>query len=244
MPGLMRYARSLVADEARAEDLVQQTLVKSLEKLHTFRADASLATWLHRILYRVAVDQGRRTREVPVDDLASVVESHWRDDHYTVDAALVASRAETRRDLRDALLRLPVIYRSAVVLHDMEGMTVPEIARVQDVSLPAAKQRLRRGRMMLVTALASGPDRRAARQGVALDCWSARIMVPDYLDDDLVADERRLLEQHLERCPTCPALYAGLVSVTQAVSRMRDADSVVPDAIAQRLHDTRHSAGP
>jgi len=69
-------------------------------------------------------------------------------------------------------------------------------------------------------------------------------MVPDYLDDDLVADERRLLEQHLERCPTCPALYAGLVSVTQAVSRMRDADSVVPDAIAQRLHDTRHSAGP
>jgi hypothetical protein len=49
---------------------------------------------------------------------------------------------------------VPVIYRTAVVLHDAEGMTVATIADVQGIRLPAAKQRLRRGRMTLVSALA------------------------------------------------------------------------------------------
>jgi len=63
-----------------------------------------------------------------------------------VDAATVLERAETRQELEDALVRLPVIYRTVVVLHDAEGMTVAQIADVQNVGLPAAKQRLRRGR--------------------------------------------------------------------------------------------------
>jgi len=59
------------------------------------------------------------------------VEARWRDPSYTVDAATVVERAETREELEDALLRLPVICRTAVVLHDAEGMTVAEIAHVQ-----------------------------------------------------------------------------------------------------------------
>ena len=49
-----------------------------------------------------------------------------------------------------------------------------DIAKAQGVELPAAKQRLRRGRMMLVTALAAGGERRAALRGVPLRCWEAR----------------------------------------------------------------------
>ena len=80
-------------------------------------------------------------------------------------------RAESREELRDALVRLPVIYRSAVVLHDVEGLTVAKIADVQGIGLPAAKQRLRRGRMMMVTTLAVGRERRQALAGVPLRCW-------------------------------------------------------------------------
>ena len=66
VPGLLRYARTIVRDEAAAEDLVQETFVRALEKLDTFRGDASLATWLHRILHNRAVDLARRRREDPV----------------------------------------------------------------------------------------------------------------------------------------------------------------------------------
>lgn len=87
-------------------------------------------------------------------------------------------------------MRLPVIYRTVVVLHDAEEMTVAEIAGVQGVGLPAAKQRLRRCRMMLVDALAQGTARRDSLGGVPLRCWDARSKVSDYLDDGLPASDR------------------------------------------------------
>lgn len=56
----------------------------------------------------------------------------------TVDAAIVVERAETREALQDALVHLPVSYRTTVVLHDGEGMTVAEIAGVEGDGLAAA----------------------------------------------------------------------------------------------------------
>lgn len=241
VPGLVRYARSIVRDEELADDLVQDTLVKALTKLDSFRSDSSLSTWLHRILHNTAVDHFRRHREHPAENIAEQVEDLWRQSDYTIDTASVVASAETAEELRDALLRLPMIHRTAVVLHDMERLTVAEIARIQDVSLPAAKQRLRRGRMMLVTALAGGGERRTANRGVPMKCWDARSMVPDYLDDELAAHDRRRVEEHLGGCATCPPLLAGLVATATAVSHLRDTDAVIPPDLLARLSGRVHS---
>jgi RNA polymerase sigma-70 factor, ECF subfamily len=239
VPGLLRYARSLTRDPSQAEDLVQDTLTRALERAHGFRGDSSLTTWLHRILHNIAVDASRRQREVPADDLADEVERRWQQDSYTVDATEVAARAETRTDLLEALTHLPVGYRTAVVLHDAEGMTMREVAEVQGVGLPAAKQRLRRGRMMLVSELARGHERREALTGVPLRCWEARRQISDYIDGELDVDASRRVEAHLERCPTCPPLYAAIVVTTEALHGTpgRDPDTVVPPALVQRLHE-------
>jgi RNA polymerase sigma-70 factor (ECF subfamily) len=111
-----------------------------------------------------------------------------------------------------------------------------EIADVQGLELSAAKQRLRRGRMMLVTALAGGAERRARLRGVPLRCRDARRRVSDYLDGDLPAEERTLLERHLETSPTCPPLYASLVGVQERLGDLRDPDTVVPPGLAKRIH--------
>lgn len=235
VPGLLRYARTIVNDEGLAEDLVQDALLRALQRADSFRAEASLATWLHRILHNLAVDRFRRDREDSTEDVERDVEAKWRDDSYTVDAATVVERAEARAELLDALVRLPVIYRTAVVLHDMEEMTVAEIADVQGIGLPAAKQRLRRGRMMLVSALAQGRERRVTQRGVPLRCWDARKMVSDYLDDDLEPADRALVGRHLQTCPTCPPLYAGLVGTRAALGALRDPDTVVPTELADRI---------
>ena len=244
VPGLLRYARTIVADDQVAEDLVQETLLRALVRAESFRGDSSLATWLHRILHNLAVDGSRRDREDATEDVEREVEERWRSDSYTVDAATVVERAETRAELEDALVRLPVIYRTAVVLHDAEGMTVAEIADIQGVALPAAKQRLRRGRMMTVDALAQGRERREALRGVPLRCWDARSKVSDYLDDDLMASDRVLVERHLEACPTCPPLYAGLVGARAALGALRDADTVVPQSLAGRIKDLLSASEP
>lgn len=238
VPGLLRYARSLTSDPGRAEDLVQETLTRALERAEQFRGESSLATWLHRILHNIAVDSMRREREVPAQDVvAEEVERRWQHDGYTVDAVEVASRAETRADLLEALTHLPVGYRSAVLLHDAEGMTMPEVAQVQGVSLPAAKQRLRRGRMMLVSELARGYERREALKGVPLRCWEARKQISDYIDGELHPASARRVKMHLQKCPTCPPLYAAIVATTDALHDMaeRDPDTVIPPALVARL---------
>jgi RNA polymerase sigma-70 factor, ECF subfamily len=235
LDGLYRYARLLTGDPILAEDVVQDTVLRALERADQFRGDASLRTWLHRIAHNIAVDRARRrAREVVVDD----VEERWRADDYTVEAVEIVERAAVRDELEDALVRLPDLYRTAVILHDVEGWTSAQIADAVGIGLPAAKQRLRRGRMALVSALAAGAERREALDGTPMRCWDARRLVSEYLDRELDEPRARAVEAHLQRCPTCPPLYAALVGVRAEVGRLRDSDRVVPAPLAQRLTRT------
>lgn len=235
--GLLRYALLLTRDESDAADLVQDTVVRALERSEGFRGDSGLATWLHRIMYHRFIDLTRRRDPVPIgeDEVIEASDRNWADDSYTVSAEEVVERAENSQELLDALIRLPASHRSAVLLHDLEGLTTAAIADVQQVSLAAAKQRLRRGRQLLISALAQGSERRADLAGVPLNCWTARSRIPEFLDDELIAVDRRRLKRHLETCPTCPALYASIVGVRGAVASLRDPDSVIPPALAERV---------
>lgn len=245
-PGLVRYALALTGDPTRAEDLVQDVLLRALERAGTFRGDSSLATWLHTIMHHRFIDltRARRVDPVPDEELLERVEAAWRDDRYTVDADEVIARAQRRDDLMDALTHLPAILRGTVVRHDLEGLTAAEIAAVEGVSLSAVKQRLRRGRQALVSVLADNAARRAALTGVPMRCWKARSRVDDYLDGVLSDNQRVALERHLATCPTCPGLYAGIVGVTKALGALRDPDSVVPAAVAERLRAAKRPGQP
>ncbi len=230
--GLYRFAVALTRDPDLAGDLVQDTMVRAIERGHQYRGDAPLGAWLRRILRNLAVDRARRAaHELVVEE----VEDDWRRDEYTVDPAVVAARSSELAELEDALVRIPFVYRTAVLLHDVEGWTVREIAELEEIGLPAAKQRLRRGRMALVSALAAGDERRRLTEGVPMRCWDARRHVSDYLDGTLDHSIVRSVEQHLGDCPTCPPLYASLVEVRDRMPGLRDPDSVVPPDLAERI---------
>ena len=231
-PALYRFALSVTRDPHLAADLVQDTFVRALQKGDQFEGRSSLLAWLRQILHNLAIDRARRSsREVIVE----AVEEQWRADEYTVDPSAWAERRQTREELEDALARLPFIYRITVVLHDVEGWTVREIAEVQSIGLPAAKQRLRRGRMALVTAMAEGSERRRQLSGVPMRCWDARQHVSDYMNETLDADTAATVEAHLEVCPTCPPLYAALVDATDQLGELRDSDSVIPPDVESRI---------
>ncbi len=231
---LYRVAHRLSGDPHRAADLVQDTLIRAIEKAHQHRGDHGLLPWLRRILHNLAIDRARRSVK---EDLVEDVEARWSADDYTVDPAVVAERAATREELQDALVRLPFIYRAAVLLHDAEGLTVSDIADMTGVSLPAAKQRLRRGRMMLVSALATGHERRLQHRGVPMPCWDARQHVSDYLDGVLDHGTAHMVEAHLATCPTCPPLYQALVAAHREVTDLGDSDAVVPPDLARRIQE-------
>lgn len=233
-PLLVRAARRFTRSQEEAEDVVQEAFLRAWRGRDRYRGDAPPAAWLRRIVHNVAVERARRApREVVVEE----IEERWRDDAYTVDASVVAERAATRAELEDALVHLPAIYRAAVLLHDVEGWTVGEIADAQGVGPDTAKMRLRRGRMALVSSLAEGAERRAALDGVPLSCWEARRHVSDYLDGQVDGALARALEAHLGGCPTCPPLYTSLVGAKASLGHLRDRDDVVPDGVAGRIQE-------
>jgi len=234
LPRLVRLATRLVRDPDAAQDCAQETIVGAWRRQDQLRDPAALPGWLRRSLVNRVIDRARAQHdELDID----AVEQDWRDDRYSVDPSAVLDRAELRDELEDALARLPVIYRVPVVLHDVLGWTGPEIASAMSAGLPATKQRLRRGRMMLVSALADDDEKRQVSLAQPLRCWRARRHISGYLDGELDAGTKSAVETHLADCPTCPPLYASLVGVTATLGGLRDPDTVIEDAIASRIRE-------
>jgi RNA polymerase sigma-70 factor, ECF subfamily len=224
----------LTRDPATAEDLAQEAALRAWSRRRQLRDGAPVGPWLNRILVNLVIDGSRAQRHDHELDVADI-EGRWHDDDYTVDPQQVLARAELRDELEDALVRLPAGYRTVIVLHDAVGWPVPAIADALRLGLPAAKQRLRRGRMMLVSALAEGNPKRIASLAQPMRCWQARRHVSAYLDNEVDASTRIAVESHLAVCPTCPSLYASLVGIRIQLGELRDPDSVVPDEIARRI---------
>jgi RNA polymerase sigma-70 factor, ECF subfamily len=232
LPRLVGIALRLVRDPDQAEDCAQETIIGAWRRRDQLRDPKALTAWLRRSLVNRIIDRARaHHQELDID----AVEADWRDDRYSVAPERVLERAELRDELEDGLARLPVIYRVPVVLHDVVGWTAAEIAAAMSTGLPATKQRLRRGRMMLVSALAENDERRQASLAQPLRCWRARRHVSAYLDGELDATTRAAVEAHLHDCPTCPPLYASLVGVRASLGGLRDPDTVVEDAMAARI---------
>jgi RNA polymerase sigma-70 factor, ECF subfamily len=233
VPRLVRLATRLTRDPTEAEDLAQETITTAWRRRRQLRDAQALAGWLRRSLVNRVIDRSRRPTPTMLD--LTAVENDWRDDDYTVDPQGVIERAELRDELEDALIRLPVMYRLPVILHDALSWTGPEVAEVLHIGLPATKQRIRRGRMMLVNALAADDLRRRASLAQPLRCWRARRLVSAYMDNELDAADRAAVEGHLAGCPTCPPLYASLVGIRDAMSELRDPDAVVEDRLAASI---------
>jgi RNA polymerase sigma-70 factor, ECF subfamily len=150
---LYGLALHLLGNSQEAEDAVQETFIRAYTRLNTFRSVASFATWLYRIALNACRDQLRRrqVRERTVE--FSRVNQLWADERYSVDPERVALALENRQIIEHALQRLPASYRATLLLHEVDGLTLAEVATMMDAPLPTVKSRLQRARMALVTLL-------------------------------------------------------------------------------------------
>jgi len=148
---LLRYLQRYAGEDALAQDLLQETLIRIDRGLPGFEGRASLKTWAFSVATRVAADHFRRpanrVRIVDVDESAAV-----SDADRSVDERLVVD--EMNSCVREVIDSLPEDYRAAVVLHDLEGLSAMETAEVAGCSVATAKIRIHRARVRLKQALA------------------------------------------------------------------------------------------
>ena len=149
-----RVALRITRNEADAEEVMQDALWTVVRRVEMFRGDAALGTWIHRITANAAYDKlrrrGRRQHEVSWDDLppASGRQLQPVDDRSATGADL-AVQTELRTVVTAAIDELPAEYRTVFVLHNVDGMSNPDIAATLDLTVPAVKSRVHRARLLL-----------------------------------------------------------------------------------------------
>lgn len=156
-----RYVLGIVRDPAEAEDLTQDTLLRAHGNLKSLQDPARLTTWLYRIATNLCRDRFRRAshRKAPLPLDADADEGGGPGSADTVaDAGPRLDKALEQQEMSGCVQRyvaqLSDSYRAVILLHDVEGMTNPEIAKMLGVSLATVKIRLHRAREKLRGALA------------------------------------------------------------------------------------------
>jgi RNA polymerase sigma-70 factor (ECF subfamily) len=142
-----------------AADGLQDGLVAAYRRAGTFRGDAAVTTWLHRVVVNACLDRIRSAKVRRAEALPDDIDEQ-RDRGSTLTAAGAADdpeqaaiRDDRRRALLAALSTLPAEQRAALVLVDMEGHSVAEVAAMLDCAEGTVKSRCARGRERLATLL-------------------------------------------------------------------------------------------
>jgi RNA polymerase sigma-70 factor (ECF subfamily) len=138
-----------------AEEVAQDVLLKVYQKIDAFRGDAALSSWIYRITFNAAMSRLREFKQ----NLPVAPEKAREDDgsvpakREVVDWSPLADeerfRAEMRQELVRALQDMPVLYRTPVILRDINGLSTEEASAVLHVKEQTLKSRLHRGRLML-----------------------------------------------------------------------------------------------
>jgi RNA polymerase sigma-70 factor (ECF subfamily) len=151
-----RLAVRITGQPADAEEVVQDALWTAARKIHMFKGESAFGSWLYRVTANAAYQKLRtrkgRRQEIAWEDLLPTLDGDGHFEPMEDWSARVdeqAMQGELRDALRDAIEALPPDYKTAFVMHDMEGMPNPEIAEILGISLPAVKSRVHRSRLFL-----------------------------------------------------------------------------------------------
>jgi RNA polymerase sigma-70 factor (ECF subfamily) len=162
-PRIFQLAFRYVRNHEDAEEVVQDVLLKVFRKIDAFRGDSALSSWIYRITFNTAMSRlrtgkaGRALEQQARQDSGSD-DSSAMPPQDPADWSSLADDQVMRREMREqlitALTKLPEVYRTPVVLRDIQGLSTEEASQILHVKPQTLKSRLHRGRLILRQALA------------------------------------------------------------------------------------------
>jgi RNA polymerase sigma-70 factor (ECF subfamily) len=157
-----RLAIGITGNQQDAEEAVQDAFLNVIKKIDTFRGNAALGSWIYRITANAAHHKrrsgARRRHEISLDEILPTFHEDGRHADPIVDWSAELDdpgvQTELRSVLSSALEELPDHYRAVIILHDVEGLSMAEVADCLGITVPAAKSRTHRARLFLRQRLA------------------------------------------------------------------------------------------
>ena len=157
-----RLAMRITGLNEDAEEAAQDALWTAARKIQMFKGESAFGSWIYRITANAAYQKLRTRRqksaEIAMDDVLPSLDGDGRHFEPMDDWSNRVDEQALQGELRDVLQRaidgLPADYRTALVLHDVEGLSNPDIAEALNISLPAVKSRVHRSRLFVRKQLA------------------------------------------------------------------------------------------
>lgn len=157
-----RLAMRITGLREDAEEAAQDALWTVARKVNMFKGESAFGSWIYRITANAAYQKLRTRRqksaEIALDDVLPSLDGDGRHFEPMDDWSNRVDEQALQGELRDVLQRaidgLPADYRTALVLHDVEGLSNPDIADALGISLPAVKSRVHRSRLFVRKQLA------------------------------------------------------------------------------------------
>jgi len=161
-----RLAMRITGSREDAEEAAQDALWTAARKIQMFKGESAFGSWIYRITANAAYQKLRTRRqksaEIALDDVLPLLDGDGRHFEPMDDWSNRVDERALQGELRDVLQRaidgLPPDYRTALVMHDVEGLSNPDIAETLGISLPAVKSRVHRSRLFVRKQLADYLD--------------------------------------------------------------------------------------
>lgn len=144
---VMGICMRMMGNRDAALDAVQETFITVFRKADRYQERAAFSTWLYRVAVNTCYDQLRKAKRRRTEPLPEHTDPA---DRQSGDAFV---SAELRPDIEDALAKTPMEFRSAVVLVDIQGLSLQQAAEILDVPVGTVKSRVFRGRKQLAKSL-------------------------------------------------------------------------------------------
>lgn len=154
---VLNMACRLLGNRDDAADVCQEVFILLLRKLGSFRGEAKFSTWLYRVSLNACHDHARRTRrhvslsESPGEDMPEMEQLLPDDGLEGPEESM--EREEVRRNVQEAIRKLPPKFKEVIYLHDISGCNYKEVAEILDINLGTVKSRLNRARARLAGEL-------------------------------------------------------------------------------------------
>lgn len=204
-----RFGLSMCRDEEDARDVVQDTLLAVARGVRDFRGGSSLSTWLYTIARSFCIKKRRRSRFAPAAETSlegqSAAEAGRIADAGRGPDDSLAGR-EVQAALERAIGRLEPMYREALLLRDVEGLTATEAARALGLSVAAVKSRLHRARLAVRESVAPAlgiSEPAPPPAPLAEACPDIPRLFSRHLEGEISPRVCEEMEKHLAACDRC-----------------------------------------
>src|SRR5271154_3661908 len=152
--GVYNLVYGILSDAADAADVTQEVFLRAFRGIHGFRQGSSLKTWLYRISVRQALNHRRwcwrhHRQQISIDAEEEATGRPFDLENHEATPFDQYAAQEMQTTVRRALATVPPLFRSAVILRDLEGLAYEEISEILDVSVGTVKSRILRGRRLL-----------------------------------------------------------------------------------------------